>query len=114
MTTLSRADLRAVLERYIAGEKPAAIAAALGLDAAEVERLCLPPTSAGAVAKAIAAPRPKRAKRAPADAPAPRSEARGDDFADTGNMSARRDGVTSHRNAGYGYATVRGGGRRWL
>ncbi len=107
---MTRAELREVVTRYVAGEKPAAIAAALELDVDEVARACTGPTSVGAVAKAVAGPRPKRVRKAPADAsaspraPGPAAEA--GDVADPGRVLRGRNGVTSQRNYGFGYAAV--------
>jgi len=114
---VTREQIRAVIERYVDGQRPAAIAAALGLDAEEIERLCTGPTSLGTVAAAALGKRPKRARRAKAPAPAPEGPSATDPEADFDPAAGsrypdQRAGVTSQRNHGYGFVTVRGGGRR--
>jgi hypothetical protein len=111
---MTRQEIRQVIERFVAGDRPADIAAALGLDPAEVAAMCAGPTSIGQVAKAVAGmtPKAKRPRRKPADAEparpaAPTAEA---DFDPA--QASHRDGGTYQRNMGYGYASVRGGGRK--
>jgi hypothetical protein len=106
-------DRAAVVERYVAtGERPEAIAAGLGLDPAEVAAM-LEGGTAHEPARA-AATRPKRSRKRAAE-PAPASpSAPADDYTDPGMTLRGRNGEASHRNHGYGYASIRTGGRGWL
>ncbi len=106
---MTREQLRAIADRYVAGDKPATIAAALDLDVAEVEASL--PGARVAAPRAAAAARPKRRKASASTPAAP--ERAPTDVADPATV-AGRDGPASHRNHGYGYASIRAGGRRWL
>jgi hypothetical protein len=110
---MTREQIRQIQDRYVDGDTPAAIAAALGLDeTAVLDALGLTP-SAPAAASMKLAPRKRVRKAAPeADASAP---AQAPAF-DAANFFGDRNGGASQRNHGYGYATVRGqlGGARKL
>jgi hypothetical protein len=104
---LTPADLRAVHDRYIAtGERPAAIAAALGLDEAEVAAAFAPAPAAAPVKPA----RKARPRKPPAAAPAPTKPAA--ETFDAADYAAKRNGGPSVTSHGQGYATIRTGGRR--
>lgn len=108
---MTPADLTRVLDRYVAtGEAAPALAAALGLDAADVAAV-LPSGAAPVQANApAAAPRPKRVRKAPtSEDTAPRRKgapAEGGDVADPGRTLRGRDAVTVTRSYGHGYASV--------
>ena len=102
---MTPAQRRECVIRYVAGEKPAAIAEALTLEVAEVEAAVRGGGKGAAPAPVV---RAKRSRKAAADAPAPTSAADKFDPADP----AKRNGVPHGASHGYGYATVRGGGRR--
>jgi hypothetical protein len=110
---MTRAEIRQVIDRFVAGERPADIAAALELDPAEVAAMCAGPTSVGQVAKALV-PKAKRPRKARADAPERPAASNAEESFDPAAGSSHRNDHASHRNHGYGYASVRGGGRRWL
>jgi hypothetical protein len=103
---MTRSELRAVRERYVAtGERPAAIALALGLDPAEVAAVFAPAAPVPKVAK-----RARKPKAAPAEAPETASApAETFDPADGGVIRHGASHAVSH---GYGYVSISGGSRR--
>jgi hypothetical protein len=110
---VTRAEIRQVIERYVAGERPADIAAALELDPVEVATMCAGPTSVGQVAKALT-PKAKRPRKAREDAHVRAAAPTSADEFDPAGDQAQHKGGASQRNHGFGYASIRGGGRRWL